>query len=111
MASRFLNRKIITNDNFLYYQKMFDKGVRNFKQYESATLEYPTANEITNLQIVSHIWKQGDSYEKLAFKYYQDSAYWWIIAHYNEKPTEQHVSIGESIEIPLPLFLILDFLG
>ncbi len=111
MVSRLNKRKLFFNEDPLYYQKMFDKGVRNFKQYDTANIKYPTAQEMQNMEKILHIWKQGDSYEKLAFEYYKDSTYWWIIAQFNQKPTEQHVTVGDNIYIPLPLYEILSIIG
>lgn len=111
MASRFLSRETIFNQDELYRQKMFDKGVNGFVQYNSKFLKYPTPEQLSNIQSVAHIWMQGDSFEKLSFIYYNDSTYWWVIALYNKKPTEQHLSIGDSVFIPLPLFEILSVVG
>lgn len=111
MATRFSKRFIFTNNDPLYQQKMFDKGVKSFKQYNTAEMMYPTAEKIQRLERVLHVWKQGDSFEKLAFQYYQDSTYWWLIAFFNKTPTEQHVSVGDNIHIPIPLYEILNIIG
>ena len=54
-----------------------------------------------------HVWKAGDCYYKLANQYYGDAQYWWVIALFNQKPTEADVDLGDLIEIPLPLEAIL----
>ena len=52
---------------------------------------------------VRHIWTTGDKYYKLAATYYDDASLWWIIAKFNNKPTEGHLKIGDQVLIPLPL--------
>lgn len=108
---RTLKRDIIKNDNPLYNNKFLEKGVKNIRQLETPTLYYPTAEELTSIVFVNHIWKQGDSFEKLASQYYSDPTYWWIIAFINKKPTEQHFAIGDTISIPTPLTSILSTIG
>ena len=110
-TSRYTGRTIFNNKDELYHQKMLDKGTTSFVQYETPTLTYPTTQEIQGLQTITHIWKQGDSFEKLAFTYYKDPNYWWVIPRFNQKPTEQHFSVGDNVYIALPLYEILTALG
>ena len=44
----------------------------------------------------------SDNVESLAEKYYGLSSYWWLIAWYNEKPTESHFAVGDIVLIPTP---------
>jgi nucleoid-associated protein YgaU len=59
---------------------------------------------------VNHIWKTGDRYYKLAERYYGRPQYWWAIALYNNKPTEGHIKLGDTIRVPLPLEKYLRYL-
>jgi hypothetical protein len=34
---------------------------------------------------------------------------WWLIGWYNQKPTEAHFKIGDTVLIPLPLEEILGY--
>ena len=63
------------------------------------------------LELVGHTWSLGDRFYKLAYKYYGDSTLWWVIAWYNQTPTEAQVEIGDTLQIPLPLDKILRMLG
>ena len=40
---------------------------------------------------------------KFAHEIYDNADYWWIIAWFNNKPTDAHCKIGEVLYIPLPL--------
>jgi nucleoid-associated protein YgaU len=110
-TSRYTSRNIIKNNDELYKQKLFDKGTTSFQQYDTAKLTFPSDEELSRLQILTHIWKQGDSFEKLANVHYKDSNYWWVIAFINQKPTEQHFSVGDTVFIPLPLYELLSLIG
>jgi len=68
-------------------------------------------NQILTLNLTSHIWKMGDRYYKLAHAYYNDPELWWVIARFNEKPTEAHLELGDVITIPLPIEKVLSFWG
>ena len=110
MINRYKNRRIVKND-FNAYEKTFkNKAVPYVNQYVSPNFYYPTANEYANLNIVKHIWKEGDRYYKLAEQYYGDAKDWWVIAKFNQKPTESHVQVGDIIEIPLPLDIVLNYM-
>lgn len=58
-----------------------------------------------------HVWKQSDRFWKLSNKYYGDPGYWWVIARYNEQPTESHLDNGDTIVIPFPLQVTLRVMG
>jgi len=66
--------------------------------------------EIQTLSQVRHIWSTGDRFYKLAAKHYGNPEYWWVIAHYNQRPTEANMSLGDMIRIPLPLEKILTYI-
>jgi nucleoid-associated protein YgaU len=111
--SRYQELLIVQNED-PDYKKLFKKKFENrqsFPHLESQSLEYPSIDEIKRFTFANHIWKLGDRYYKLAHHYYGDSKYWWVIAWFNKKPTEQHVSIGDLVKIPLPLNDVLDSYG
>ena len=110
MTSRYDNRTPAIN-NAEQYRRMFkERGIRFLKQYPTAKLHFPTDGESETIEEVDHIWKSGDRFYKLANKYYGDPTVWWIIAWYNQTPTESHVSFGDIIQIPLPFDRILPVL-
>ena len=109
MASRFNNRKITRNSNTLYEKFLEDRNVNYFRHYRTPVFSYPTTEQTRRLQRIGHMWTVGDKYYKLAYTHYGDSRYWWVIAWFNQKPTETHVSLGDMIFIPQPLHTILSF--
>ena len=111
--SRYDELEKIENDdpNFkqAYPERYDDK--EKLVHYESQDLSYPTKQEIRNFSFTNHIWSTGDRFFKLAHVYYGDSKYWWVIAQFNKKPTEQHVKLGQLIKIPMPIEEVLDSYG
>jgi nucleoid-associated protein YgaU len=108
MANRNLDRKIATNLSETYRQLRKSRGREySLEQYRSPTINYPTSEEFQDLEYIRHTWKTGDRYFKLAHEYYGDSTYWWVIALFNKKPTENHVKMGSTVYIPQPLDRVL----
>ena len=68
------------------------------------------ADDIEDIEIISHVWKQGDRYSKLAHKHYGDARFWWVLAWFNQLPTESHISYGDVVYIPTPLEDIIEIL-
>jgi len=102
--SRYSNRTIFTNRNPDYRNAFFeDRAVKNIDQYSSPEINYPDQEEINSLTNVSVVWDASSKLYNLAFDHYGDASYWWVIAWYNQKPTESHFKVGDTVYIPLPL--------
>ena len=110
MASRYDNKEAVKNDSEKYKEVFEDRGVKFIKHFETPKLSHATAEEIRQLDKRYHTWKLGDRFYKLAKEFYGDEKYWWIIAWYNQAPTESHVDAGRVLTIPLPLESLLDIL-
>ena len=48
---------------------------------------------------------------KLSQQYYGDQQYWYIIARFNNKPTEANIKDGEVLKIPTNLQQAIEVLG
>ena len=102
--SRYKNTDIKKNVSALYKKLRKERGLPDaLVQYETNRQAAPTVDEIKVLNNMGHIWTTGDRLYKLADKHYSDPELWWIIAWYNNKPTEAHFKVGDLIQIPLPL--------
>ena len=108
---KYIDRKVIQNNTEMYEEVLEDRGVTVIGHYNTPKLRHLNPRQIGKLERLTHVWKTGDRYYKLAHKHYGDSKYWWVIAWYNKKPTESHVALGELVYIPLPLEDVLRFLG
>ena len=110
--SRYDGRRLVITNTESDLWEILDRRKRAFAtHYETAELEYPSINKIRRLSVTKHIWRLGDSLQKLSSKYYGDPAFWWVLGWFNKKPTDQHYSSGDVIDVPLPLDEIIDALG
>lgn len=105
---RYSNRTPKINSNPVYREQLINRGVRFVEQYGTAELAYPSLEQQRDIATGAHVWKMGDSFQKLAHEAYGDSRLWWVIAWYNKAPTEFHLNIGNVIEIPTDLAQILE---
>jgi nucleoid-associated protein YgaU len=109
-TNRRKQRFIFSNDNEIYEDILRRKRIRSARQYSTLTLERIQASRQNGIEEVSHIWTTGDKYFKLANQFYGRSELWWVIALYNQKPTEGHLKRGDLIKIPVPIELVLYYL-
>ena len=100
---------IILNQDKIYQEIFKDRNIPFIEQYRTYPMFYPTTRQMAQLQIDKRLWKTGDKYWKLADDAYGDPEFWWVIAWFNKKPTESHMSTGDMVLIPHPLERILDF--
>ena len=109
---KYKNQEIFINEDEQYktYLKK-TRGLKEIKQFNTPRLKHPDTGEASNFSTIKHIWGTGDRYFKLADEYYGDPELWWVIAHYNQKPTEFHAKLGDVIYIPTPLETVLYYMG
>ena len=109
---RYINRDTMINEKGAYKRYLEKtRGISSIRQYNTAVFKYPSLADRKSFNSVNHIWVTGDRYFKLAEQYYGDPTLWWIIAFYNQKPTEFHIKMGDIIYIPVPLESVLFYLG
>tara|TARA_R100000008_G_C3481449_1_gene114058 strand:- start:119 stop:457 length:339 start_codon:yes stop_codon:yes gene_type:complete len=110
MGNRLDSREKVTNAEETYKEILEERGVKRIIQYASPNMIHPTAEQIGRLAQVPHVWSHGDRFYKLAYEHYGHSEWWWVIAWYNQMPTESHVEIGQVIQIPKPLDRVLRYM-
>jgi len=110
-SERYIGRMRLYNSEPLYSELLENRGVTRILQYETPEFRHPTVDEIRSLQLISHEWRMGDHFWKLAAKHYGDPQLWWVIAWFNRRPTETMVSYGDVINIPQPLERIFQMYG
>ena len=108
---RYNNQDINVNERDAYKRYLRPRGMSQISQYNTPKFRYPSTSDVRKFSSIKHIWGMGDRYYKLAHQYYDDPELWWVIAFYNQKPTEFHVTAGEIIYIPLPLETVLFYMG
>ena len=112
MASRYTKSKIINNDMEFYEFLRKKRGnVKSIRHLSTPIMKTPTATDRASLARTKHIWKYGDRFYNLAYQYYDNPEYWWVIAWYNGYPTEADITPATVIYIPLNLEKTLMALG
>ena len=107
---RFVGRGKVINRLEMYREQIEARNVRAITHYASPTMIYPSVEQLQHVRQVKHVWKLGDRFYKLAEKYYKRKHYWWIIAWFNQTPTENHLVTGQLVRIPVPLDTVISYL-
>tara|TARA_B100000287_G_C20331363_1_gene661914 strand:+ start:157 stop:489 length:333 start_codon:yes stop_codon:yes gene_type:complete len=105
--SRYSGRTEGLNKNEMYKKLLEDRGVEEIIQYTTPRLKLPSEEEMERIRTSEYIWKTGDKFWRLASKLYGDPRLWWVIAQFNQKPTEGHLKPGDVIKLPIDLSVIL----
>ncbi len=112
MTTRYKNQEIFRNAREAYKKYLKKtRGLSEVTQFSTPTFRHPSVEEFSNFKTLTHVWGTGDKYYKLAHEYYGDSEMWWVIAFFNQKPTEFHLKLGDVIYIPVPLETVLFYIG
>jgi nucleoid-associated protein YgaU len=105
--SRYKQSRKATNKDDMYKDVFDKKGVKNITQFRARRLRQVDEKVKQRVAFKEYIWSYGDTFWLLASKNYSDSKLWWVIASFNNKPTEAHMEIGETIRIPTNLSEVL----
>ena len=108
MAGSIFAKQIIVNDDEMYDETFRDRGVKQIRQYESLAMYYPSTEEMANISYETRRWQIGDRLYKLASEFYGNPQYWWVIAQFNQKPTESHFKVGDIYYIPVSIEQVLE---
>ena len=108
---RYSKSNVFKNEDKMYKNYLKKRGDKFIVQYDTPTFRHPRSEDLDNFSVDEHIWRVGDRYSKLAEKYYSDATLWWVVALYNQKPTEAHVNTGDIIYVPYPLESVLYYMG
>ncbi len=86
-------------------ENIFDrKHVNQITQTTRLRFNEPTEEELRDeLSYIEKIFSIGDKMYKYAYDVYGSTEYWWVIAWFNNKPTDVHCKVGDVIYVPTPL--------
>lgn len=99
--------KTTTDQNELVKKR--DRNI--IRHYRSGDkLKHLNDRQIARLSLVSHVWKQTDTFYKVSNDVYDNPDYWWIVAWFNKTPTEFHLDSGDVIHVPTPLETVLSMM-
>lgn len=74
------------------------RGINKIIFYENFSFSKINKDEYA---FVEHIWSRGDRLYKLGNRYYGDSNSFWLIALFNNKPTDADYKYGDIVQIPV----------
>lgn len=111
MPSRYYKIRKIFNNTEYYEPLRKSRDLKEIEQYATFPLRNPTISQRGATLTNSHIWKYGDRLYNLAYQYYGDTRYWWVIAWWNGYCMEAQINTGATIYIPLNLEEVLPVLG
>jgi len=112
MPYRYNNRASIGLTEFDFPKQIKTlRGLHHVRVFSTPRFNRLTDEQYEHLDFDSHVWTRGDRLYKLAYDYYGDARYWWVIALFNQSPTEHHFDIGDEILIPASPELIANLLG
>lgn len=114
-VDRYMNARRVSNRS-KYYAPLRKNRVPpyplgNLVQYATVRINHPSAAEKNTIMTTEHTWSYGDRYYNLAAQYYGNAEYWWVIAMFNNMPTESHCKPGVVLQIPIKLSSALSILG
>ena len=109
--SRYDGRIIFKNQDESYAQIFEERQVPYIRHYGTARMLVPNVRQRMDPTRINHIWRVGDRFYKLAIKHYGSASYWWVIALYNQAPTESSLRVGDTVIVPLPLDRVLHTIG
>lgn len=112
-VSRMNNRKIssITKTNEVYKKMLQNRGINSAHIYETPVYSLDDTQKDLKFEFKEETWKEGDRLYKISQKFYNSVEYWWVIAMFNQKPTDSHFLVGDVVLIPYPLEEALEFIG
>ena len=103
-------RTTFFNNSKEYAEIMRKKKLKLLRQFTTPTMTHLEDEDFSSLTLIPHIWTIGDRFYKLAYQYYNEPQYWWVIAWINKTPTEAHVKVGDTIYISMSLEQTLSLL-
>ena len=105
-------RKTITINKNEMFKQISDRRILEEITILSANEFRPVSEEFKDsLSYYEHEWRRGDKFYKLAYDFYGNIDYWWIIPLFNNKPTEFHYKAGDMVLVPIEIELLLSEYG
>ena len=108
--SRYRKRVVVVNNDDLYYDTLQKRNVKKIYQYSTPTLTRPTDDQLESIKYQEYSWTVGDRFWRIAEVMYGDKSLWWVIARFNNKPTEGHLKPGDLIKIPTDIIQAVEVL-
>lgn len=90
------NTKILNKQQIEEF--LSQRGIESINFYEN--FQFSKINKDSYV-VLEHIWSRGDRLYKIAKEYYGDKNSFWLIALFNNKPTDADYKYGDIVYIPV----------
>ena len=100
---------LIENKEEIYEEFFEERGINKIVHYKTPRWTPLDSKARQQFSSIKHSWKLGDSWWRLANQYYEDPKLWWVLAWYNQMPTEAGIKQGQIIYVPQPINSVLSF--
>ena len=107
--SRYDKRLIFYNTEKIYSDYIVNKKLNFIRQYTSPKFSRTSQTQYNDLTVSEVMWTTGDRLWKLAHNHYGSPKYWWVIGLFNNKPTDSHFKVGDTVYLPFPLEKVLSY--
>ena len=104
--SRYRKNEVLL-EKFLYKIDKKTKKKKNIVFYNSTKYKNLTDKALAELETIEIAFLPTDTLMGLSQKYYNNPAYWWIIALINNVGSERDLTAGQSLVILKPLETLL----
>ena len=109
--SRYNSKEKVLNNNKDMYSKQFEnRNINSVVQYKMDPLRHLNEREEGTISTISYNWNSSDRMWRLADRYYGDYKMWWVITQYNRIGSEMEIRPGQTILIPYPLSIVLQYM-
>lgn len=111
--SRYSNRDIISINlkNETYRRLLKQKDKKNIYLHSTPVYKFDDTDKDIDFTFTEVYWAESDRLYKLSNQYYNTPEFWWVIAFFNQKPTDADYGVGDLVLIPTPLENALLFMG
>ena len=109
MPNRNDYRSVVINDTNLR-EKIHDRKFVDQVKILTRTPHNDISREEIREEWIFHkqeMYSLTNKMYRLAHKHYGSPDYWWVIAWYNNKPTDSHFAVGDPIFVPFPLDIVI----
>jgi len=107
----FYSKTTFINSDVLYRKKFENRNIKSITQYSTPKFNQITERDLESIKFFNYAWARGDNWQYIADKFYDSPKDWKILALFNKKPTECHISIGDIIMLPRSLEELKNTIG
>ena len=103
MPSRYVNKRVFKTIDSNTNKLLKSREIPSARILETFNIRPLSDEERKKFQTRTIVWQRRTRLFKLAYEFYGDPTLWWVIAWFNQRPTDADYSPGDQVLIPFPL--------